>query len=206
MRIPDVDNYISVCGLRNYDCRPNGRFTTEMIYIHSKLMIVDDRKLIIGSANLNDRSMLGDRDSELAVVVEGEVGEEKCEVIADMRRRLMAEHLGMLSDRATISWDPSILYQPTSDAFFHGVWRKTALCNMNIFEEVFNCVPSNSAQQYPKRPTRLQGKQPKGKRAADLLRRVRGHLCEYPEDYLADEDLTFPLLSVEQFASLELWT
>lgn len=33
-------------------------------------MIVDDRKLIIGSANINDRSMLGYRDSELALVAE----------------------------------------------------------------------------------------------------------------------------------------
>jgi phospholipase D1/2 len=30
-------------------------------------MIVDDCKAIIGSANINDRSMLGDRDSEIAV-------------------------------------------------------------------------------------------------------------------------------------------
>ena len=29
-----------------------------------------DRRLIIGSANLNDRSQLGDRDSEVAVVIE----------------------------------------------------------------------------------------------------------------------------------------
>lgn len=26
MLIPDVENYISVCGLRNYDCWPDGRF------------------------------------------------------------------------------------------------------------------------------------------------------------------------------------
>ena len=30
-------------------------------------MIVDDRRLIIGSANINDRSMNGNRDSEIAV-------------------------------------------------------------------------------------------------------------------------------------------
>ena len=40
---------------------------TELIYIHSKCMIVDDDVAIIGSANINDRSMLGTRDSELAV-------------------------------------------------------------------------------------------------------------------------------------------
>jgi len=33
-------------------------------------MIVDDLYVIIGSANLNDRSMNGDRDSEIACLVE----------------------------------------------------------------------------------------------------------------------------------------
>jgi phospholipase D1/2 len=37
-------------------------------------MIVDDRKMIIGSANINDRSLLGDRDSELAMICEDPSG------------------------------------------------------------------------------------------------------------------------------------
>lgn len=32
-------------------------------------MVVDDEYAVIGSANLNDRSMNGDRDSEVDVVV-----------------------------------------------------------------------------------------------------------------------------------------
>ena len=32
-------------------------------------MIVDDRLVIIGSANINERSQRGDRDSELASVI-----------------------------------------------------------------------------------------------------------------------------------------
>lgn len=43
---------------------------TELIYVHSKLMIVDDSKVIIGSANINDRSLLGSRDSEIAILIE----------------------------------------------------------------------------------------------------------------------------------------
>ena len=31
-------------------------------------MIVDDRVILIGSANINDRSLMGSRDSELAVL------------------------------------------------------------------------------------------------------------------------------------------
>jgi phospholipase D1/2 len=34
-------------------------------------MIIDDETIICGSANINDRSLLGDRDSELAVITRG---------------------------------------------------------------------------------------------------------------------------------------
>ena len=33
-------------------------------------MIVDDRICLIGSANINDRSLLGNRDSELGIIIE----------------------------------------------------------------------------------------------------------------------------------------
>ena len=48
----------------------NGVPVTEIIYVHSKLIIVDDKYALLGSANINDRSLLGDRDSELAVLIE----------------------------------------------------------------------------------------------------------------------------------------
>ncbi|GBG72657.1 hypothetical protein CBR_g12230 [Chara braunii] len=42
----------------------NRRF---MIYVHSKMMIVDDEFIIVGSANINQRSMDGGRDTESAI-------------------------------------------------------------------------------------------------------------------------------------------
>lgn len=60
--------YLTLLNLRNWDTLQN-RPVTEQIYVHSKLLIADDRVAILGSANINDRSQLGDRDSELAVVV-----------------------------------------------------------------------------------------------------------------------------------------
>lgn len=35
-------------------------------------MIIDDKAVIMGSANINDRSMKGSRDSEIAMIVEDE--------------------------------------------------------------------------------------------------------------------------------------
>ena len=40
------------------------------MYVHTKLLIADDRVVIMGSSNLNDRSMCGDRDMEIACRVE----------------------------------------------------------------------------------------------------------------------------------------
>ena len=60
--------YVTLLNLRNWT-KLYDRYVTEQIYVHSKLMIIDDRFALIGSANINDRSLLGDRDSELAVLV-----------------------------------------------------------------------------------------------------------------------------------------
>jgi hypothetical protein len=38
-----------------------------MIYVHAKGMIVDDEYLIVGSANINQRSMAGTKDTEIAM-------------------------------------------------------------------------------------------------------------------------------------------
>ena len=36
-------------------------------------MIVDDEIALIGSANINDRSLMGKRDSEIAMVIHDEI-------------------------------------------------------------------------------------------------------------------------------------
>ena len=38
-----------------------------MIYVHAKGMIVDDEYVIMGSANINQRSMAGSKDTEIAM-------------------------------------------------------------------------------------------------------------------------------------------
>ena len=65
----NLSDYIHFVGARNHELF-NNQPKTEIIYIHSKFMIVDDKYMIIGSANINDRSLLGQRDSELAMVIQ----------------------------------------------------------------------------------------------------------------------------------------
>lgn len=61
------------------------------IYVHSKLMIVDDRILIVGSANISNRSM--GLDTELTVTIAGESDKNRL-VIRGLRNHLLARHSG----------------------------------------------------------------------------------------------------------------
>ena len=66
--------------------------TGEGVMVHAKLMIVDDRLLRVGSANLNNRSMGMDTECDLAL--EARNAEERSAISA-LRSRLLAEHLGL---------------------------------------------------------------------------------------------------------------
>jgi phospholipase D1/2 len=65
--------------------------------VHSKVMIIDDRFLRIGSANLNNRSMGTDTECDLAVEAKGE---EERRAIVDIRDRLIADHCGVTAEVA----------------------------------------------------------------------------------------------------------
>jgi phosphatidylserine/phosphatidylglycerophosphate/cardiolipin synthase-like enzyme len=61
------------------------------IFIHAKLLIVDDKFLRVGSSNFNRRSTGIDTECDLAIEAENGTSEE---AIAAIRVRLLAEHVG----------------------------------------------------------------------------------------------------------------
>lgn len=67
------------------------------IDVHSKMMIVDDEILRIGSANLANRSM--GLDTECDLTIEALDREDVREAIREFRARLLAEHLGFAPAR-----------------------------------------------------------------------------------------------------------
>lgn len=62
------------------------------IYVHAKVLIVDDRFVRIGSANLNNRSMGLDSECDLAIESEDRDTDAR---IAGFRNHLVAEHAGV---------------------------------------------------------------------------------------------------------------
>ena len=70
----------------------------QAIYVHAKVLIVDDDILRIGSSNINNRSL--GLDTECDVVIDGNDAENRDKVaeISRIRNSLLAEHLGVGED------------------------------------------------------------------------------------------------------------
>ncbi|KAE9977221.1 hypothetical protein BLS_001552 [Venturia inaequalis] len=149
-------------------------FVTEELYIHSKLLIADDRIVICGSANLNDRSQLGDHDSEIAVVIEDHNVIDSTmnnapwrvnKFAASLRRQIFRKHLGLLKPQDYETEEPNFLpvgvpneydwgseedrvvVDPLADDFLT-LWNTRAHTNTEIFGKVFHPVPHDSVKNW----------------------------------------------------------
>uniref|UniRef100_A0A3Q1EVN3 Phospholipase n=1 Tax=Acanthochromis polyacanthus TaxID=80966 RepID=A0A3Q1EVN3_9TELE len=204
-------NYISFAGLRTH-AELEGRLVTELIYVHSKMLIVDDNTVIIGSANINDRSMLGKRDSEVAVIVEDsekvpsvmdgqeyEAGPYALQLRLECFRTILGGHTDTTID----------LSDPISDRFYKEVWMTTAGRNATIYEKVFRCLPSSlvrnmsELEQYQSKPGLAQTDL---SRAQEELRKIRGFLVQFPLDFLSEHNLMPSVGTKEAMVPTEIWT
>ncbi|XP_030629156.1 phospholipase D1a [Chanos chanos] len=204
-------NYISFGGLRTH-AELEGRLVTELIYVHSKMLIADDNTVIIGSANINDRSMLGKRDSEVAVIVEDSEtvssvmdGQEyqAGKFALQLRLECFKTILGAFSD-------PSIdVTDPISDRFYKEVWISTAGRNATIYEKVFRCLPTSLVRNkqelldYQSKPG-LDKEDPV--RAQEHLKKIRGFLVQFPLEFLSEENLMPSVGTKEAMVPTEIWT
>jgi len=198
----DIDKYIYFFSLRNHG-KIKDVPVTELIYIHSKLMIVDDEKVLMGSANINDRSMIGSRDSEFAVIVEQQAKvnstmDKKEYLAADyaksLRKHLMSEHMGFDIN------DP-ILDDPLNNELWN-IMKSRARSNTNIYRELFDCYPDNNFKTFNDLKKR---KLIKTEEEINELKEkyeskknvIRGHIVKYPIHFLQDEQLDIDFFSKE---------
>ena len=133
-------------------------------------MIVDDRMCICGSANINDRSLLGSRDSEFCLVVhDREMVDSKLNgqiqkvglFSSTWRKKLFRSDLDAYESLSARTFFSTFLRQilgikddqsdfvddPCSDEFYNS-FRKTARENALIYEEVFNTLPTNEVRKF----------------------------------------------------------
>lgn len=121
----------------------------------------------MGSANLNDRSQLGDHDSEIACVIEDPTPLPShmngrrytaAHFAATLRRQIFRKHLGLIPAQNFHTVDENmqpvpvpniydfdspedrLVEDPLSDEFW-GFWNQTAKINTDVFAKVFHSVP-----------------------------------------------------------------
>uniref|UniRef100_A0ABI7WR71 Phospholipase n=1 Tax=Felis catus TaxID=9685 RepID=A0ABI7WR71_FELCA len=204
-------NYISFCGLRTH-AELEGNLVTELIYVHSKLLIADDNTVIIGSANINDRSMLGKRDSEMAVIVQDTETVPSVMDGEEYQAGRFAQGLRLQSFRVVLGYlsDPSENIQdPVSDKFFKEVWVATAARNATIYDKVFRCLPNDEVhnliqlRDFISKPI-LAKEDPI--RAEEELKKIRGFLVQFPFYFLSEESLLPSVGTKEAMVPTEVWT
>jgi len=148
----------------------------EELYIHGKTMIIDDRTVICGSSNLNDRSQLGIHDSELSIVmtdtkmIQSTMDGKPFEAgyhAATLRRYLWREHLGLLAPQELdADKDPNaeppgdspnniyddesyeFVADPLSDELWN-TWTTQADKNTQIFRQLFHADPDDHGEISP---------------------------------------------------------
>ncbi len=69
------------------------------IYVHAKIMIVDDEILRVGSANMNNRSLGLDTECDLFIDAARPGNESARSAIRDLRYRLLTEHCGLEAEQ-----------------------------------------------------------------------------------------------------------
>ncbi|XP_021558339.1 phospholipase D1 isoform X2 [Neomonachus schauinslandi] len=204
-------NYISFCGLRTH-AELEGNLVTELIYVHSKLLIADDNTVIIGSANINDRSMLGKRDSEVAVIVQDTETVPSVMDGEEYQAGRFAQGLRLQCFRVVLGYlsDPSENIQdPVSDKFFKEVWVATAARNATIYDKVFRCLPNDEVhnliqlREFITKPI-LAREDPI--RAEEELKKIRGFLVQFPFYFLSEESLLPSVGTKEAIVPTEVWT
>uniref|UniRef100_A0A3Q2I1M6 Phospholipase n=1 Tax=Equus caballus TaxID=9796 RepID=A0A3Q2I1M6_HORSE len=204
-------NYISFCGLRTH-AELEGNLVTELIYVHSKLLIADDNTVIIGSANINDRSMLGKRDSEMAVIVQDTETVPSVMDGEEYQAGRFAQGLRLQCFRVVLGYlsDPSEdIQDPVSDKFFKEVWVSTAARNATIYDKVFRCLPNDEVhsliqlRDFISKPI-LAKEDPV--RAEEELKKIRGFLVQFPFYFLSAESLLPSVGTKEAIVPTEVWT
>jgi len=176
----------------------------EQVYIHAKTMIVDDRIAIIGSANINDRSMMGDRDSEICCVIEGPQDKvlidnrnhtyTVSEAIYELRKNLLSCYLGRNkadSDSLKILWSNQAMTEiraisRRNTALYNDVWKYTP-DTVRTFSDLSKMDPRKQSFAENIDVTKIP----------DLMKGLEGLIVDFPFGFLKDENLTPAILSPE---------
>eukprot|EP00927_Polykrikos_kofoidii_P001730 TRINITY_DN10675_c0_g1_i2.p1 TRINITY_DN10675_c0_g1~~TRINITY_DN10675_c0_g1_i2.p1 ORF type:complete len:1501 (+),score=213.33 TRINITY_DN10675_c0_g1_i2:240-4742(+) len=199
-------DYVGVFCLLSLERAPDRTWHAGQIYVHSKVIIVDDTRAIVGSANVNDRSMIGERDSEVCVLIEdgpdldqfesGLLGGEfrrTGKFCRNARLSLWHEHFGLLDGEHVE--EKTALSDPSSELCWTR-WRDVASERSKAFD-TFGMWPTSAAttwHQYAEMRERraVAGEEDPPSVLNPPCGSPRPHVAEFPLNFLRDEDIRQP--------------
>ncbi|KAI8052677.1 hypothetical protein BDF21DRAFT_441216 [Thamnidium elegans] len=190
-------------------------YVSELVYIHDKILIVDDRIVLIGSDMVS--SFMDGQEYKAAKFAHS------------LRTHLFKEHLGLLD---FTRWEELVQGQVDIEATVgsHPTHQRSTEAEIKNFEtagpdmvlnhekrsgsskadsntmakaDLFRCVPDDTVHTFDQHRKFLPDKVPHGhvadpelhgREIRNRLAKVRGHLVQFPYDYLKDENMLGSLI------------
>ncbi|KAF0813359.1 TVP38/TMEM64 family inner membrane protein YdjZ [Andreprevotia sp. IGB-42] len=114
----------------------------QCVNVHSKVMIIDDDVLSIGSANLNNRSMVMDTEANIVITANGDPQIQRA--IAGIRERLLGEHLGVPPEEIAAELGKALRLHTMINMLHQPEGRTLAELNPEVSAESDALVPALS--------------------------------------------------------------
>lgn len=206
----DINDYIIFTSMRTWDYCPKNpqNVVTEIvskiniiskIYVHSKCMIVDDKYTIVGSANINDRSLAKGRDSEICVLIEDT---DKIEIKMGGEKflaRKFSHYLRVNLWKKYLNYDS---IEEISDPIqFFPIWQKIAQKNTEIYIKVFQKIHDTIKSPYDIHYLTEYNRILKAKDHSELTK-IIGYIIQFPKDFLLSGTKPSPILQNESNENL----
>ena len=124
--------------------------------------------------------------------------------VLDHDKRSKAGIHDSTADQENTRFDAQVL-DPLADHCCQNIWNGTAKNNTLIYRELFRCVPDDTVHTFEQHrkflpdPAKIPhghiaNPELHGREIRDKLARVRGHLVQFPSDYLKDENMLGSLI------------
>eukprot|EP00397_Hematodinium_sp_SG-2012_P001436 GEMP01001438.1.p1 GENE.GEMP01001438.1~~GEMP01001438.1.p1 ORF type:complete len:1567 (+),score=295.26 GEMP01001438.1:413-5113(+) len=182
-------DYIGFYCLKHAGQLPDNTLRAGQIYVHSKVLIVDDEQMICGSANINDRSLIIGRDSEMCVLVTSK------RFVSQARQRLWHEHFGLLggNDIPPNAKEVALGLQMPLSVVSWTLWQTFGKNNATSMYENLGYWPSSAITTYEQLRETMNHKlvQASNTFVSDKVHHC-GRISEFPYHFLEKENMLLP--------------
>jgi phosphatidylserine/phosphatidylglycerophosphate/cardiolipin synthase-like enzyme len=197
-----ISEYIGFFSLRNWGIM-NEKVVHSQVYVKSSILIVDDRVVVIGGADISDQGMIGVHDSNIAMLIEdttpasiqlGARSYEASKFAHTLRMNLMRHHIGDhdpfstelddVANHQSISISPTVTRQNSYDS----LWLNVAKRNAELYSALdgeYSFYNLNSLDAFKKKhmEENYVHKSEHDPQVQEILGGIRGFLVPFPLNF-----------------------